>query len=224
MAGMQKLEEFLKGRIRKGSALWKFFSFLHNLPIRILLYIRRNIFKSSIFSFEHELTMASLFPKKIIDKVITIENPRRVLDLGCGVGKSLDYFFSKGIEVFGVEGSWAAIESAKNKQFIMRHNLSKELRLNRKFDLIWSFEFVEHIHPKFVNNLMRTFSNHSDKVIISAARPGQGGEGHFNEKPPEYWINIFKEYGYKFINDETDLLRDTDEMCSKNMLVFKREP
>lgn len=220
---MQNLEVFLKNRIKRGARLWKIFSFLHNSPKKIFLYINRDILKSSIFIFKDELSMASLFPKKLIDKVIEREKPKRVLDVGCGVGKSLDYFFEKGIEVFGVEGSRVAIASAKNKQFIIRHNLNKELRLNRKFDLIWSFEFVEHIHPKFVDNLMRTFSNHSDKVIISAARPGQGGEGHFNEKPPEFWITIFEKYGYKFINDETDWLRDTDEFFSKNMLVFKRK-
>jgi len=63
-------------------------------------------------------------------------NPKSILDLGCGTGKELDYFYSKGIKVVGVEGSRVAISRAANQGFIKKYNLRKELNLNRKFDLI----------------------------------------------------------------------------------------
>lgn len=154
---------------------------LLNLALKTAKYlfnikkIRRVLSKNSIFSLEEELSMCSLFPKKTLDKIIEFFDPKSVLDLRCGTGKSLDYFLSKKIDVFGVEGSELAISRARHSKLIMRYNLNNELDLGRKFDLLWSFEFVEHIHPSYVENMMKTFSNHSDIIVISTARPGQGG-------------------------------------------------
>lgn len=130
--------------------------------------------------------MAALFPKKIIDRMIELFNPKSILDLGCGIGRSLDYFISMGIDAVGVEGSDLAIRKAANSKAILRYNLNSELDLNKRFDLIWSFEFVEHIHPKYLDNLLKTFSNHSDNIVMSDARPDQGGDGHLNLQPETY--------------------------------------
>lgn len=181
----------------------------------------RKISQNSIFIRKSEIYMCSLFPKKILDAIITEFKPKTILDLGCGTGKSLDYFVSKNIKVMGVEGSSLAIKQSSNPKLIKKFNLNNELNLNQKFDLIWSFEFVEHIHQNYLDNLMKTFTNHSDSIIISAARPGQGGEGHFNEQNDEYWITQFKKYNYKLDEINTKKLRLIDEQFSKNMYVFK---
>jgi cyclopropane fatty-acyl-phospholipid synthase-like methyltransferase len=167
--------------------------------------------------------MASLFQKEILDKTLELFNPKSVLDLGCGVGKSLDYFLSKGIFVTGVEGSKIAIRKSNHPELIIQYNLEWELNLNKKFDLVWSLEFVEHIHPKFVNNLLKTFSNHSDKIVMSAAQPRQRGFWHLNEQPETYWIKQFEKYGYRFNKDKTEELREIEPLdLTKNMLVFER--
>jgi SAM-dependent methyltransferase len=167
--------------------------------------------------------MASQFPKMILDKTIEMAHPKTVLDLGCGVGRSLDYFISQGIDCFGIEGSCVAISKANNPDRILRFNLNEELDLKKKYDLIWSFEFVEHIHPKYINNLMKTFVNHSNLVIMSAAQPFQGGEGHFNMQPQSYWAEQFKRHGYELNIKKTERLRNIDEQFSKNMYVFERK-
>ena len=105
---------------------------------------------------------------------------------------------------------------------IVEHNLNKELNLGKKFDMIWSFEVVEHIHSKYITNLMKTFSNHSDKIVLSAAPMGQGGDGHFNEQSDSYWINLFQKYGYKFNENITNNIRKIDELFAKNIMVFER--
>lgn len=33
-------------------------------------------------------------------------------------------------------------------------------------------------------------------IIFSAAIPGQGGTGHFNEQWPDYWAELFGENGF----------------------------
>ena len=208
--------------------LWLFLKYIHrflnpNKYFNKKKQTYRALSKNSIFFAESDMFMCSLFPKKKLDKTIQMFKPKSVLDLGCGAGKSLDYFYFKGIDVMGIEGSKLVISKAKYPQLIMQYNLNNELKLNKKFDLIWSFEFVEHIHPEYLNNLLKTFSNHSDKIIISAARPGQGGAGHFNEQAPEYWIKQFGKFGYKLNKERTDELRKIDEEFSENMLVFYRQ-
>lgn len=99
-------------------------------------FLYRKISKNSIFFSKSEIRMCSLFPVKIIDKTIEFYNPKSILDIGCGVGKSLDYFKSKNIDVFGVEGSALAISKAINKNLIKKFDLNNELNLNKKFDLI----------------------------------------------------------------------------------------
>lgn len=187
-----------------------------------ILNLRSDFFKHSIFYFEEELWMASLFPQKIIDRTIELFNPKSVLDLGCGTGKSLDYFISKGISVVGIEGSALAIHKAQNSKAILKYDLRKELNLNKRFDLVWSFEFVEHIHPRYVHNLLKTFSNHSDRIVMSAAKPGQEGDGHFNAQLETYWMKQFEKYGYRLNKDKTENLRSLDEIFAKNTLVFER--
>lgn len=187
-----------------------------------VINIRYHLFKCSIFCFEKELFMAALFPKKIIDRTIELFNPKSILDLGCGIGRSLDYFISMGIDAVGVEGSDLAIRKAANSKAILRYNLNSELDLNKRFDLIWSFEFVEHIHPKYLDNLLKTFSNHSDNIVMSAARPDQGGDGHLNLQPETYWIKQFENYGYRLNGHKTEELRNIDEQFAQNMMVFER--
>ena len=222
---LNAMELWLKRRVRQGSLLWGVLNRLKDIfkitPVIIPVY--RKLSKNSIFIFKDELCAASTFPVKIIDKTIELFNPKTVLDLGCGTGKSLDHFLSKHIEVTGVEGSKIAISAASHPELIIRYNLDKELELSKKFDLIWSFEFVEHIHHKFIDNLLKTFSNHSDRIVLSAARPGQGGDGHFNEQPSSYWIEKFEKYGYRFNRSKTDALRVIEEEYAENMLVFERK-
>ncbi len=187
-----------------------------------LHFLKRKIRRNSTFNLESEMEMCSLFPEKILEEILLLFKPKSVLDLGCGKGASLDFFLARGIAVKGIEGSTLAISQARNPKLIFKYNLNKELNLNEKFDLVWSFEFIEHIHPKYVPNLINTFSNHSDTLILSAAHPGQWGVGHFNEQNDKYWIEKFKTANYYLNAEATARLRSLDEIFSQNMYVFER--
>ena len=223
----KKMEFWVKTRVQKGTLLYmllKSFHYIITLDYKgLYLPIYRYISKSSIFIFEEELHMASSYPQKLLDKTIELMHPQSVLDLGCGTGKSLDYFISKGIDAIGVEGSKIAISKAIHPECIIQFNLEQELNLNKKYDLVWSYEFVEHIHPKYVLNLLKTFSNHSDRIVVSCAPPGQGGDGHFNEQPCGYWIMLFEKEGYKLDKEKTDECRAVHDGFSENILVFERQ-
>ena len=135
----------------------------------------------------------------------------------------MHYLLQKGVECVGLEGSIAAIESSPVRKYIRYVNLNETVSLGRTFDLIWSYEVAEHIHPKFVANFINTLTRHGDLLAMSAARPDQGGRGHFNEQRPEYWIDKFRTRNFIFVKDFTEYLHRVDEAFSTNMLVFKRQ-
>src|SRR5881227_3676024 len=79
--------------------------FLATQPRRMLRQAYRRLRHSGIFFEESELYMCSLFPKAILDLVIERFRPTSVLDVGAGIGRSLEYFLDNGIDALGIEGS-----------------------------------------------------------------------------------------------------------------------
>ena len=179
--------------------------------------------RTSIFHTADELSMAGSCPSKMLTRMLDLFQPRSILDLGQGTGKTVEFFVKTGItDVLGVEGSEEAIEASPHPEKAMCWNLNDALDLGRTFDLVYSFEVVEHIHPRHLEKLMRSFSNHGNRVVITAARPGQGGAGHFNEQPPEYWIAQFERCGYRYDEAATAELKACRDIWADNLLVFKR--
>ena len=178
--------------------------------------------KDSTFNKETEMFMCSLFPKKVLDAILMHYKPSKVLDLGCGQGVSLKYFLSNGVDGVGVENSSLAIQKSGIADKIVKFNLNNELDLKKDFDLVWCFEVIEHIHPKFEKNILKTLTRHAPIVVLSAARPGQGGHGHFNEQLPEYWIEKFHNLGVSFDGEFSNTIQALEETHCENLLCFVR--
>lgn len=88
--------------------------------------------------------------------------------------------------------------------------------------MVWCFEVIEHIHPDYEEVFLDNLIRHSNKILISAAKPGQGGHGHFNEQEPEYWIKKFKELGYNYNVNFSEKVRATKDNHSENLMYFER--
>ncbi|WP_309714632.1 methyltransferase domain-containing protein [Armatimonas sp.] len=202
----------------KDTLLWRS---TRKIYLKIKNHVRL-LSKNSIFIEEGELDMCSLDNSEMILESIKLFAPISVLDVGCGTGKSLDIFLESGCDAFGIEGSAIAISKANHPDKIMQFNLNNELNLNKKFDLAWSVEVAEHIHPKYVNKFLLSLINHSDRIIITAAPPGQGGEGHFNEQPQSYWIHLFSQNNYTYDVNSSKSLRESGSYFSENVMVFYR--
>jgi hypothetical protein len=87
---------------------------------------------------------------------------------------------------------------------------------------VWCFEVAEHIHPQYVDVFVENLARHAPVVAMSAAPPGQGGEGHFNEQPQQYWENRFSDHGFKLHSGWTWALQAVEEFYSENVMVFVR--
>jgi|GEM_PF-1003440 len=182
----------------------------------------RHIEKSSIFEREDELPMCSLFPKEELELTIELFQPKTLLDVGCGTGMSMDYFRKHGVNVFGIEGSQLARSKARRPDLIQIGDLHTQIDLNRQFDVVWCFEVAEHIHPDFAETLTGTIGRHGNVVVLSAAQPGQGGCGHLNEQPPEYWIDQFLRIGFHLDEVTTSKFHSLEDQFAPNILVFRR--
>ncbi len=192
---------------------------IFNVASRVRMIVTRN----SIFHSPAELSMAGSCPVKMLTRMLELFQPRSILDLGQGTGQTVDFFLKSGItDVQGIEGSPEAIAASPHPEKAMCWNLNEALDLGRTFDLVYSFEVVEQIHPRYVENLLRSFANHGNRIVITAARPGQGGAGHFNEQPPEYWIGHFQKRGYRHDENATAQLKACDDIWADNLLVFER--
>ena len=95
--------------------------------------------------------------------------------------------------------------------------MAENINLPRRFDLAMSLEVAEHLPEAcskiFVKNLTRL----GDVVLFSAAVVGQGGEHHVNEKPLEFWKEIFESEGYACYDYIRDLIR-----YDKNIMPWYR--
>lgn len=150
--------------------------------------------------------------------LISMFNPKSVLDLGCNIGAWMHSFESNGVsDVFGVDGDNMEVNKFK------AHDLTKPLNLKRKFDMVLCLEVAEHIDEQYSETLIDSAIRHSDLIIWSAATKGQGGYNHVNEQPIEYWIDKFKAKGYigKYLGNSFPIL--PHDYYRKNLIEFRNE-
>lgn len=220
----------LKPFLRERSALWQslrkfyinFYTIVYRIKSRAIRFFKSHVTHDSIFFNDEALWMCGFSHKKKVSNVLQEFAPQNILDIGCGLGNTVKEFRSRGIEAFGLEGSELAIRRSEVADFIQQANLNFPVDLKRKFDLVWCVEVLEHIHPKYVQNIVETICRHGDTLLISAAPPGQHGELHFNEQPQEYWIEKFQKQGFSLDRELTSAFQRIDEEFSQSVMIFKR--
>jgi hypothetical protein len=136
--------------------------------------------------------------KIIIPYIVNLFHPKSVVDMGCGIGTWLKVFSEHGVkDILGVDGKYV-----NTKQLLIQKNkfvafdLTKPLKLDRKFDIALSLEVAEHIEEKHSDVFIKSLTSLSDVVVFSAAVPYQRGTNHVNEQLPSYWKSIFEKYNY----------------------------
>lgn len=133
----------------------------------------------------------------VVRAVFDYLKPASVLDVGCGRGVWLREWMAVAPHCFGVDGAYVDTRNlAIPARNFAAHDLSQPLNLGRRFDLVQSLEVAEHIHRDCADTFVDNLCRHSETVLFSAAIPGQGGEGHINEQPLEYWRAKFRARGY----------------------------
>lgn len=147
-------------------------------------------------------------------------NARKVLDLGCGKGNYIKFLKNNNINAIGVD-------KCDICEDIESHDLTKPY--NNMCDYVQTFEVGEHIPKKYESIFIENICNNAKKgIIMSWALPGQGGDGHVNEKSTTYIIEKIERYGFKLNREKTDEIRQNITITpifiyfKHNLLIFDK--
>lgn len=120
-------------------------------------------------------------------------DPTKVLDLGCGPGIHVWALNDVGVDCTGIDID-ARVDGEKNLVW------GDLLQLDEKWkaDLVICYEVAEHIDPQYCDDIVKSVIGAIEPgghLIWTAAQPGQGGVGHINNRPKEYWRKKFLDAG-----------------------------
>jgi SAM-dependent methyltransferase len=154
--------------------------------------------------FEHLREGSRRSAWAILPIVLGLIRPKRVVDVGCGVGSWLAVCHEHGVdEVLGIDGDHVdrRLLEVPSEEFLawdLRKPLYPSVRAT--FDLALSLEVAEHLPPECAATFIDSLVALAPAVLFSAAVPHQTGTGHRNEQWPEYWAEMFAARGYDAID------------------------
>lgn len=163
--------------------------------------------------------------REVIPVLISLVQPRSVLDVGCGVGSWLAAFMEHKIDdVAGVDGDYVDRDQMMiPASRFMGVDLRSKIDLKRQFDLVMSLEVAEHLPTSCSESFVETLTTHGKVVLFSAAIPGQGGTNHINEQWPAYWQSLFEARGYVLVDCLRDRFWDNRKVGAcyrQNMMLY----
>jgi SAM-dependent methyltransferase len=126
---------------------------------------------------------------------------RRYVDVGAGTGAFAAEAARQGREVVACERSRvgriaATAQGVRAVPFDLESD--PPAQVGSAFDIAYCFEVAEHIPAGLADRLVAFLVGLAPLVVVTAAQPGQGGAGHINEQPPEYWVGRFERSGHRF--------------------------
>jgi hypothetical protein len=128
-------------------------------------------------------------------------------DVGAGSGGFAAEAHRRGHDILAYErsrvGRWLARRQGVKSQAF---DLGRDLQgmVVGRTDAAYCLEVAEHLTPQLGERLITFLTLVAPRVVFSAARPGQGGAGHINEQPREYWTERFLRHDF---GERTDLTR-----------------
>jgi SAM-dependent methyltransferase len=146
----------------------------------------------------HEHAVANA-PSVIDAMMHVVPFARRVLDVGAGSGGFAAEAKRRGLDVAACENSAAGRKLARAQGLdVLDFDLTRKppAATTPPYDLAYCFEVAEHLPQALGESLVLFLTQQAPVIIFSAAHPGQGGTGHINEQPKEYWIQRFERHGY----------------------------
>lgn len=119
--------------------------------------------------------------------------PAAILDVGAGEGHWIDAAHALGVHAIGLD----VVEHGKHVWPWDAEALEPiPERDAGDWPLALCLEVAEHLTPAAGAHLIRELTRVSDAILWSAAIPGQGGDGHINERWATDWAEGFDSCGW----------------------------
>jgi SAM-dependent methyltransferase len=179
--------------------------------------------------FYEEITDDSVkSARQVVPWLYQSYEPDTVVDIGCGAGAWTREFINAGCMVFGVDGEWARQSLLIPEESFISLDISRPVfpEIGSGFDMCICLEVAEHLPFSRSVSLVEDLCALSNVVVFSAAIPGQGGHGHINEQPHQFWLKLFHNQGYIWDRTPQIIFRDNTDVAwwySQNMYVFEKE-
>lgn len=176
----------------------------------------------------NEISYNTKAAKEVVPIIMELLKPKSIIDVGCGIGTWLSVFEDFGVkDIVGIDGEYVDrnLLHISEDKFIPK-DLTKPLKLDRKFDLVVCLEVAEHLPEAVADTFIEGLVSLGDFILFSAAIPGQGGEGHLNEQWPTYWQSKFKQHGFDlcdFIRSGIWLNESIDWWYRQNIFLVVKE-
>ncbi len=170
----------------------------------------RLIYNGLVMGQFHDEAVANA--AKVIPAFLTyFPASQRYLDVGSGSGAFSAELMRRSKTVVALERSphgraLATKQGVDCRPFDLTKNPAAEV--SEGFDVLFCFEVAEHMPVALGDRLVEFLAGFNSTVVFSAAQPGQGGTGHINEQPCDYWIARFEKFGFRFDSEATKQLRD----------------
>jgi SAM-dependent methyltransferase len=165
----------------------------------------------------------------VVPMIMELVRPKRVVDVGCGLGTWLAVFRDHGAEeILGIDGVYVdrqRLEIAPHE--FLACDLSSSMAVDRRFDLAVSLEVAEHLPEGSADALVSFLTSLAPVILFSAAIPCQGGTNHVNEQWPDYWATRFENHGYRTYDCIRDCIWDNPDVeCwyAQNILLYSQRP
>lgn len=139
---------------------------------------------------------------QFLKNIIPTFKIKSIVDFGCGTGTWLAAAKSiSEVEVLGIDGEYVSKDDLMiDESEFLPSDLTCGVMLGKKYDLAISVEVAEHLPVSASDTLVRDLCRASDIVLFSAAHVGQGGDGHINCQPFEFWQEKFLNNNFHYIN------------------------
>lgn len=180
--------------------------------------------------YQHrESTHNMTAPRAIMPYVLALLKPASILDVGCGLATWLAAAQEAGIDdLTGIDGDFVDRSMLKISEADFRAmDLRQPFDLGRRFDLALSLEVAEHLPASSADIFIDSICRHADRVLFSAANPGQdGGQHHVNCQWPEYWEQKFRARGYLPYDMVREVFWERDEIewwYRQNTVIYAKE-
>jgi SAM-dependent methyltransferase len=165
--------------------------------------------------------------RRVVPVAVREWRPAHVVDVGCGEGIWAAAFEALGVPALGIDGEYVRPGRRLVRRFLP-WDLATPLPELGRFDLCVCLEVAEHLPAAAADGLVAGLAELSDRILFSAAVPGQGGTGHVNEQPHDYWLERFDRLGFAADEAWRDRFAAEGEVAwwyQRNMVVLeRREP